>query len=137
MTLVNRKGFLLPTVIFAVTIMSGIAVVTLSTASDERRTSRASRESTLAMYAAEAGLRQTYGAWPVVAAQALEPGDSLDLGWQSLPNKAAFRTVIHRVDSGGLTKVRSQFSENFMTRYLNWRKNRRSFSKNNRRSFTP
>jgi type II secretory pathway pseudopilin PulG len=98
----NRKGFVLPTVIFAVTIMSVIAVVTLSTASDERRTSRASRESTLAMYAAEAGLRQTYGAWPVVAAGALKPGDSLDLGWQTLPNKAAFRAVIHRVDGGGL-----------------------------------
>jgi type II secretory pathway pseudopilin PulG len=102
MIMVNRKGFVLPTVIFAVTIMSVIAVVTLSTASDERRTSRASRESTLAMYAAEAGLRQTFGAWPVGAAGGLKPGDSLDLGWQSLPNKAAFRAVIHRVDGGGL-----------------------------------
>src|SRR5207237_1888416 len=70
--------------------------------SDERRASRATRESTLAMYAAEAGLRQTYGAWPVVAVKALNPGDSLDLGWHSLPNKAAYRTVIHRVDQGGL-----------------------------------
>src|SRR4051812_2743329 len=102
MSMVNRKGFVLPTVIFAVTIMSVIAVVTLSTASDERRTSRASRESTLAMYAAEAGLRQTYGAWPTAAVSALRPGDSLELGWQSLPNKASFRTVIHRVDGGGL-----------------------------------
>jgi len=102
MNMVNRKGFVLPTVIFAVTIMSVIAVVTLSTSSDERRTSRASRESTLAMYAAEAGLRQTYGAWPVAAVSALKPGDSLDLGWQTLPNKAAFRAVIHRVDGGGL-----------------------------------
>jgi type II secretory pathway pseudopilin PulG len=98
----NRRGFVLPTVIFAVTIMSVVAVVALSTASDERRTSRATRESTLAMYAAEAGLRQTYGAWPVAAAKALMPGDSLDLGWQTLPNRAAFRTVIHRVDGGGL-----------------------------------
>ena len=102
MSMLNRKGFVLPTVIFALTIMSVIAVVTLTTASDERRTSRASRESTLAIYAAEAGLRQTYGAWPVAAASALTPGDSLDLGWQSLPNKASFRVVIHRVDGGGL-----------------------------------
>ncbi|HMI48932.1 MAG TPA: pilus assembly PilX N-terminal domain-containing protein, partial [Gemmatimonadaceae bacterium] len=100
--MVNRKGFVLPTVIFAVTIMSVVAVVSLNTASDERRTSRATRESTLAMYAAEAGLRQTYGAWPVAAAKALVPGDSLDLGWQTLPNKAAYRAVIHRVDPGGL-----------------------------------
>jgi type II secretory pathway pseudopilin PulG len=102
MNMVNRKGFVLPTVIFAVTIMSVVAVVSLNTASDERRTSRATRESTLAMYAAEAGLRQTYGAWPVAAAKALVPGDSLDLGWQTLPNKAAYRAVIHRVDPGGL-----------------------------------
>jgi hypothetical protein len=100
--MVNRKGFVLPAVIFAITIMSVIVVVALSTASDERRASRATRESTLAMYAAEAGLRQTYGAWPSAAVKALNPGDSLDLGWQNLPNKAAYRTVIHRVDKGGL-----------------------------------
>jgi type II secretory pathway pseudopilin PulG len=97
----DRTGFVLPTVIFAITIMSVITVVALSTASDERRASRAIRESTLAMYAAEAGLRQTYGAWPA-AVNALKPGDSLDLGWQGLPNKAAYRAVIHRVDKGGL-----------------------------------
>jgi hypothetical protein len=98
----NRSGFVLPTVIFAIAIMSVIAVVSLNTASDERRASRAIRESTLAMYAAEAGLRQTYGAWPAVAVNALKPGDSLDLGWHGLPNKAAYRAVIHRVDKGGL-----------------------------------
>ena len=98
----NRKGFVLPSVIFAITIMSVIVVVSLNTASDERRASRATRESTFAMYAAEAGLRQTYGAWPSAAVKALNPGDSLDLGWQNLPNMAAYRTVIHRVDEGGL-----------------------------------
>jgi hypothetical protein len=97
----DRRGFVLPTVIFAITIMSVIAVVALSTASDERRASRATREATLAMYAAEAGLRQTYGAWPA-GVSALKPGDSLDVGWQSLPNQAAYRPVIHRVDIGGL-----------------------------------
>jgi type II secretory pathway pseudopilin PulG len=98
----NRRGFVLPTVVLAITVMSVIAVVALNTASDERRASRAIRESTLAMYAAEAGLRQTYGAWPAAPVSALKPGDSLDLGWQNLPNKAAYRTVIHRVDQGGL-----------------------------------
>jgi type II secretory pathway pseudopilin PulG len=101
MNKLSRKGFVLPTVIFAITIMSIVAVAAVSTASDEQRTSRASRESTLAMYAAEAGLRQTYGAWPA-ATQLLKPGDSLDLGWKNLPNKAAYRAVIYRVDKGGL-----------------------------------
>ena len=100
--MMNRKGFVLPSVIFAITIMSVIVVVALNTASDERRASRATRESTLALYAAEAGLRQTYGAWPSAAVKALNPGDSLDLGWANLPNKAAYRAVIHRLDNGGL-----------------------------------
>jgi hypothetical protein len=98
----NRKGFVLPTVILAITVMSVVAVASLSTAADESRASRATRESTLAMYAAEAGLRQTYGAWPAASVNSLKPGDSLDLGWQALPNKAAYRSVIHRVDKGGL-----------------------------------
>jgi type II secretory pathway pseudopilin PulG len=98
----NRKGFVLPSVIFAITIMSVIVVVALNTALDDRRASRATRESTLAMYAAESGLRQTYGAWPSTPVKALNPGDSLDLGWQNLSSKAAYRAVIHRVDKGGL-----------------------------------
>jgi hypothetical protein len=97
----NRKGFVLPIVVFALAIMTVVAATVLSTSNDERRTSRATRESTLAMYAAEAGLRRTYGSWPAGAAN-LTPGDSLDLGWQQLPNKAAYRAVIHRVDPGGL-----------------------------------
>jgi hypothetical protein len=98
----RRDGFVMPTVVFAVAIMSIVAVAALSSASDERRTSRAVRESTVAVYAAEAGLRQTYGNWPVDPVKALNPGDSLDLGWQSLPNNERYRAVIYRMDNGGL-----------------------------------
>ena len=49
----SRRGFVLPTVILAITVMSLIAVAALTTATDERRASRATRESTLAMYAAD------------------------------------------------------------------------------------
>jgi hypothetical protein len=101
----GRTGFVLPMVVFAVAVMSIIVVASLATSSDERRASRAVRESTLAEYAADAGLRQTYGAWPSVAVKALNPGDSLDLGWQALPNSGnagKYRAVIHRVDGGGL-----------------------------------
>lgn len=101
-SLVNREGFVLPTVVFAVAIMSIVVVASMTTSQDERRASRAVRESTLAMYTAEAGLRQTYGNWPVAPVKALNPGDSLDLGWQNLPNNEKYRAVIHRVDNGGL-----------------------------------
>ena len=98
----DRRGFVLTTVVFAIAIMSVVVVAALASSSDEGRASRAVRESTLATYAAEAGLRSVYGSWPSVAVQSLAPGDSLDLGWQNLPNKASYRTVIHRVDGGGL-----------------------------------
>jgi len=101
-TLTDRRGFVMPTVVFAVAIMSVVVVASLSTSSDERRASRAVRESTLAIYTAEAGLRQTYGNWPVAPVKAMNPGDSLDLGWQTLPNNEKYRAVIHRVDGGGL-----------------------------------
>jgi len=98
----RRDGFVLPTVVFAVAIMSIVVVASMTTSQDERRASRAVRESTLAMYTAEAGLRQTYGNWPSAAVNAMNPGDSLDLGWQNLPNNEKYRAVIHRVDGGGL-----------------------------------
>jgi hypothetical protein len=97
-----RHGFVLPTVIFGLAVMSIIVVAALSTSSDERRASRAVRESTMALYAAEGGLRQTYGAWPSTPVKALNPGDSLDLGWQNLSSNSSYRTVIHRMDKGGI-----------------------------------
>ena len=98
----NRDGFVLPAVVFSIAIMSVVVVAVLTNAQDERRASRAVRESTLAVYTAEAGLRQTYGNWPVAPVKAMNPGDSLDLGWQTLPNNEKYRAVIHRVDKGGL-----------------------------------
>ena len=102
MTIDKRKGFVLPTVMFSVAVMSIVVVAAINTASDERRSSRATREATLALYAAEGGLRQVYGSWPSVAVKALNPGDSLNLGWRTLPNNASYRAVIHRVDRTGL-----------------------------------
>ncbi len=98
----NRDGFVLPAVVFSIAIMSVVVVAVLTNAQDEQRASRAVRESTLAVYTAEAGLRQTYGNWPVAPVKAMNPGDSLDLGWQTLPNNEKYRAVIHRVDNGGL-----------------------------------
>jgi hypothetical protein len=83
--------------------MSIIVVVALATADDERRASRATRETTLATYAAEAGLRKTLAAVAdsSISLAALNFGDSLDLGWQTMPNKGAYRAVIQRTDNGG------------------------------------
>jgi hypothetical protein len=89
-------------VIFSIAIMSLVVVVAFSTSDDERRSARAARESTLALYAADAGLRATLGNWPTAVTSALNPGDSADLGWTAIPNGGSYRPVILRVDSGGL-----------------------------------
>jgi type II secretory pathway pseudopilin PulG len=95
-------GFALPAVLFALTIMAILAVVAFRTADDERRAERALRETGAALYVADAGLRNTLGTWDTSAVRALAPGDSLDLGWQQLSNHASFRSVIQRVDNGGM-----------------------------------
>jgi len=97
----DRKGFVLMAVIFSIAIMSLVVVVAFSTSDDERRSARAARESTLALYAADAGLRATLGNWPTAVAGALNPGDTVDLGWTPIPNGGSYRPVIQRVDSGG------------------------------------
>src|SRR5436309_1696102 len=81
--------------------MAMIAMVALRTVDDERRSSRAVRESAGAFYAAEGGLQKTLGNWPSTAVQALSSGDSLNLGWQTQTNGSSYRAVIHRVDNGG------------------------------------
>lgn len=98
----KREGFVLMAVIFSIAIMSLVVIVAFTTSDDERRSARASRESTLALYAAEAGLRATLGNWPAAPTSALNPGDSVDLGWTSIPNNGKYRAVIQRVDNGGL-----------------------------------
>ena len=98
----RRDGFALPLVLFALIILALVAATAFRTAADGRLSARSTREYTLALYAAESGIRQTIGAWPKASVVALNPGDSLDLGWQSLPNRGAYRAVIHRVDRGFL-----------------------------------
>ena len=97
----QRRGFVLPAVIFSLAIMSIVVVIALTAANDERRASRATRETILATYVAEAGVRKTLGSLPSASIAALNSGDSLDLGWQTLPNSGAYRPVIHRIDNGG------------------------------------
>jgi hypothetical protein len=92
----------LATTMFALVVLGVIAIAALQTSSDALRAGRAFRESALALYAAESGLRYTTGNWPTASLAALNPGDSLDLGWQTMPSGASYRAVINRVDGGGL-----------------------------------
>jgi len=99
--LVGREGFVLPAVVFAMAIMSLLAVMALRTASDEQLSSRAVRESAASLYAAEAGVSIIRDAWDKAAVDALASGDSIDTGWTSISGGAAYRGVIMRGDDSG------------------------------------
>ncbi len=96
-----REGFAIPAVIFALVVMSMLAMVSLITARDEQLSSRAMHESAGAFYAAEAGYNQLLATWNDSLTNTLQPGDSLLLGWQSLEGGARYRGVISRYDNGG------------------------------------
>src|ERR1043166_8421809 len=100
----RERGFALPGVLFALLIMEVVSIAAMTSSDDEGRADKAFRESALAMYAAEAGLRSTLGAWPTASVRALNVGDSVVVGtgWTSMANSASYRVVIYRVDNGGL-----------------------------------
>ena len=105
MRIKNRKqGFALPAVLFSLVIVEIIAIAAITSSDDETRSDKAFRESGLAMYAAEAGVRNTLGAWPTTAVRALAAGDSVVVGtgWTAMANSASYRVVIYRVDNNGL-----------------------------------
>ncbi len=102
----SREGFAIPAVIFALVMMSLLAIVSLVTARDEELSSRAVRESSAAFYAAQSGVNYVRATWHDSLVSNLGPGDSLDLGWQSLEGGAAYRAVVYRYDNeGGAQKV--------------------------------
>ncbi len=100
MKITAETGFVLSAVIFALAIMGLLAVMSLKTANDERRSSRALRESGAALYAAEAGLNITRASWDSAVINPLAPGDSIDGDWQVLSSGASYRAVITRYDGG-------------------------------------
>ncbi len=110
----TREGFVLPGVIFALVIMGLLAVTSLRTANDEHRSSRALRESGAALYAAEAGANLLRGTEIDTSgttlldslAATLVAGDSVDYGWSALPSGATYRSMLHRIDAGGLSEQR-------------------------------
>jgi len=79
--------------------MSILATAALRTANDGAASVRSFRESGMALFVADAGLRQTMGNWPN-AVRTLAGGDSIDLGWQTLSNRGRYRAVIYAVHNG-------------------------------------
>jgi hypothetical protein len=99
----DRAGFVLPMTIVVLVILAAMGITMIGMSRDETLAARAMHESSVALYAAEAGGQQVHASWDTWAAavDALAPGDSLDLGWQTLAGGASYRAVIQRLDNGG------------------------------------
>ena len=95
----GRQGFALPAMIFALLLMSVLAVVALQTASDDQLSSQAVREGGVALYAAEAGTNWVLSTLDNNVWTTLAPGDSVDLGWQGFGNGSSYHAVLHRYDN--------------------------------------
>ncbi len=106
-TVRNRNGSAAAIVVFALAFMGLLAVAGLDTAVNEHRGAAALASSAEAMYAAEAGLNAVLGNWPAAQFVSVATGDSLDLGWDTLPNGSRYRAVIRRYDDGVTQQMRA------------------------------
>jgi type II secretory pathway pseudopilin PulG len=107
----DRRGFTLPVVILGIVFMSTIAVVVVSTSTDEQKTSRAVRASMEAFYAAESGLNAVQSTWNDTTATLdslahdLQSGATLDLGWSTLADGSSYKAGVMRLNNAGTQNV--------------------------------
>ena len=100
----REDGFALAAVLFVLALLGVLSVTSLVTTGDERQAAHGMRESAKAFYAAEAGANLVIANWDSLQYHTLfvGPGDTVDLGWQTLPeNGASYHAVIQQVDNGG------------------------------------
>ncbi len=104
----GERGFAMLVAIFALLIMSTVAVAALMTSDDEARSSRATRAANASFYAAEAGLQKLWADSAKMDSLvgrkgrfALAAGGSLDLGTTTLSNGVKYHVALRRYDNGG------------------------------------
>ncbi len=105
----SERGFAMLVAIFALLIMSSVAVAALMTSDDEARSSRATRAANASFYSAEAGL-QEFWANDIDSAfvdslnrglVVVAPGGRRDFGWRTLSNGGKYHVELRRYDNGG------------------------------------
>ncbi len=94
---VSRKGFAMPGVMFAMVIMSLLAVVMVQASVDSQKASYAMRMSAEAFNAAESGGDSVIANWNPNW-DTLQSGASVDLGWRTFAHGAQYNVVIMRTD---------------------------------------
>jgi hypothetical protein len=96
----GTAGFAIPVALFVLVVMSMIAMAGIYVARTNLAASLGIRGSARALYAADAGAVLSLATWNYASIGVLTPGDSVDLGWDTLPDGASYRTVVQRVDDG-------------------------------------
>jgi hypothetical protein len=93
-------GFAIPAAIFVIAVLLLLALSGLYIAQNDATANDGIRRSLKAFYAANAGAAHVIATWDPANYGALNPGDSLDTGWRTLPDGSQYRTIILRVDNG-------------------------------------
>jgi hypothetical protein len=99
-------GIALPVVIVALGLLAFMMVGAFSVSRTEFKASHNVKESSVAVFAAQAGAEFLIANWDSLGVDSLlaTPGDSLDLGWQTLANRARYRAMVRRTDAGNSPK---------------------------------
>ncbi|MGH7646042.1 MAG: hypothetical protein ACREMR_10715 [Gemmatimonadales bacterium] len=105
----SEGGFAMVVALFALLIMSTVAVTTLITSDDERRAARALRAANASFYSAEAGLQEVWANDMDSAfvdslnrnLVVLAPGGTRDFGWRTMANGSTYHVRLRRLDNGG------------------------------------
>ena len=106
-TLANRRGFVMPMVLFALMIMSTMAVVAINVSVSEHRSSRAVRTSLEALLAGITGLNEIQADWNDTLAtlydqlDTLSSGGTIQIDWTNLASGASYKGEVMRIDNGG------------------------------------
>ena len=101
-SLEDTRGFVLPTVLMLMMVLSTISVFLLISSGDQQRAGRAMRESARSFYAADAGLQSAIANWDQGAFDTLlaNAGDSLVMSPTTIENGCSYQLVYTRIDGG-------------------------------------
>lgn len=106
-TLADRRGFVMPMVLFALMIMGTMAVVAINVSVSEHRSSRAVRTSLEALLAGITGLNEIQADWNDASAtlydqlDTLSSGGTIQIDWTNLASGASYKGEVMRIDNGG------------------------------------
>ena len=98
-------GFAIPAAVLVLVVLSMLGLGGLYVAVTNLAADLSVRRGSKALYAAEAGANRVIATWDRAAYGALNPGDSVDTGWQTLPDGSQYRVWVLRVDGGSGTAI--------------------------------